>query len=426
MLLIITPVLFVALSYAALQFIEPEYESSISILIEEDDTLDNFMLTESDDRRESQDKMTLFENFINSRSTIEVLIDSLDLDTTVTTAKEKQSLVNTVKGQISVESEASDVFTITYASSDSVLARDAAEILGGHFINTRTHLQERRNKETIEFLQTKMNELKNVMDQQREELMNTTSEQMRESPVNTEALQRQLQSSSTRMQELDMQIYEVENRISVVEEFLEQNESNFSVQPLYRLSLEEIPSGSDLSALLNEYEQLNQQYTDDYPGVVRLRSQIAEAARRILPTMQSNLDRLRKLREDLNNKQSEIMDNMQQSFVAEQQSNTKQSNYNIYQNLYDEMKVKLEQARMASDVNSKVSDRYQVVDYPYVADSPSSPNKNIILGAGFMLGLIIGGLLISVAELLDNTIRTEDDIKEFKKPVIAYLSDGRT
>lgn len=395
-------------------------------MIEEDEALNTLMLTDERQEKEEQDKVTLFENFINSRSTIETLIDSLDLDTTVTTAKEKQALVNDIENRISVSSDASDVITVTYSSPDPVRARDAAEILGNYFITTRTYLQGQQNKETVNFLQTRLNDLEKVMNQQKEEIVSSTSEQMRESPVSSEALQSQLQSTGTRMQEIDLQIYETENRISIVQDFLEQSENEFSVQPLYRLSLEEIPSGSDLADLLSEYEQLNQQYTDDYPRIVRLKTQITEAAKRILPSMQSNLERLRVQREDLNSERSEIMNNMQQSFVAEQQSQTKQSNFSIYQNLYDEMKVKLEQARMASDVKSQASDKYQVVDVPYVADSPTSPNRTIVLAAGLILGFIIGGLLISVAELLDNTIRTEDDLKEFKKPVIAYLSDGRT
>ncbi len=424
-LLIITPVLFVALSYGALQVIEPEYESSISILIEEDESLNTFLLSEMGEEREEQDKIMLFENFINSRSTIEMLIDSLDLDTTVTTGKGKQALVNDVESRISVDSEASDLISISYTSPDPVLARNAAEILGNYFISTRTYLLEQQNRETVKFLQAKLDDLKNVMDQQKEEIVSSTSEQMRVNPVNTEALRSELQSTGTRAQELDLQMYEAENRISIIQDFLDQSENEFSVQPLYRLSLENISSGSDLADLLSEYEELNQQYTDDYPRIVRLKSQITEAAKRILPTMQSNLERLRMQREELNSERSELMTDMQQSFVAEQQNETKQSSFSIYQNLYDEMKVRLEQARMASEVKNMASDKYQVVDVPFVADNPSSPNRTIVLAVGLLLGFIIGGLLISVAELLDNTIRSEDDLKELKKPVIAYLSDGR-
>lgn len=424
-LLIITPVLFVALSYGVLQFIEPEYESSVSILIDESGTFNMFMMDDLNESSQSEDKLELFEEFMHSRSTIEMLIDSLEMDTAIHTEKEKQQLVQNVRNRIEITSETSDLFQITYYDEDPVRARDAAELLGTFFIDTRLRLQQRRNEETVEFFNTRLNELEEIMDEQREDIVSSTSERLKQTPANSEALQSRLRSINSKMEELDWQIYEVENQISILRNFLERSEDDFSIQPLYRLSLEDVPSAGDLAEFIQKYEELNQQFTESYPELQTMRTRITESANRVVSSLDSRLENLRLQREELSKRRTEVMNDMQTTFVAEQQNNTKQSTVSIYRELYDEMKVNLEQARMAKDINQKASEKYKIVDTPFVADSPTSPNPKIVLGAGLLLGFIIGGLLISVAELLDDTIRTEEDIKEFKKPVIAYLNDGK-
>ncbi|MDZ7808668.1 MAG: hypothetical protein U5K71_16390 [Gracilimonas sp.] len=41
------------------------------------------------------------------------------------------------------------------------------------------------------------------------------------------------------------------------------------------------------------------------------------------------------------------------------------------------------------------------------------------------VGLFVAAFTVVVAEVLDNTIRSEHDIYQYNKPVIAFISDGK-
>lgn len=99
-------------------------------------------------------------------------------------------------------------------------------------------------------------------------------------------------------------------------------------------------------------------------------------------------------------------------------------NVDIYRKLYDEMKVKLEQAKTTRDLGKEARNQFVVIEPPVVPDEPAKPNKILLMGGGLALGLFLGLIVAAVAELLDTTIRRPEDIKEFQKPVVAYISKG--
>ena len=66
----------------------------------------------------------------------------------------------------------------------------------------------------------------------------------------------------------------------------------------------------------------------------------------------------------------------------------------------------------------------KVVDYAIVATSPSSPNKTSNTMIGFLAGLVLSVGFIIVLELLDNTIRSEDNVTQITShPILAAVPD---
>lgn len=425
-LLAVTPILFIALSFIALQFIEPKFESSTTILVQEDGAFNPLLIYQMDmdlDDEDNEDDLESFENYVTSRSTLEKLIDTLNLQADDIKNSGKRGLVEGLRSQISTSSGSSDSFELTFEDVDPERAQKAVEFLSNSYIETKQTLDRRRARESVEYFTAKLSELEEVIDQQRSEMVSSTSSRIRNQPSDSEALRSRLQDINSDMEELDWQLYQEEDKEIYIQEFLNQGEGNFSIQPLYKLPLDEIPYGEELGSLLDRYDEMDQNYTESYPQLKSLRSRITEVAKRIPSAMESRKSRLEKQRNELSEQRSQVIENMEQSYVAEQQNSSRQSSYTVYEELYNEMKVKLEQAEFTSEVSESASGKFMVLDTPEIAEEPSSPNKSLILGASLMLGFIVGGFMVVVAEVLDSTVRTEKDF-QIDKPIIAYLSDG--
>lgn len=423
-LLIITPIFFVILSFGALYFIEPKYESSTSILVQKEETLNPLMLYDIPENMASEDRLKSFNEIIYSRTTIEKLIDSLDFNNEVKSEIEKQALVDKLRDNIKTDSRASDSFEITYVDTDPVRARDGVALLANHFIQTRQRLETRKNNEAVEFFQNKINELEDIVDNQRDKIVSSTKESLKEVPIDQTALQTRLQSIDNQLDQLELEIIQEEKKLETLEDFLNQDSQTFSVQPLYKLPLNDIPFGNKLGDMLGEYDNLKEQFTDNYPPLRSLRTRILELSNRIPPAIESKLSNLKMQQKNLSSQRTAVIDDIERSFIASQRSNSQQTNIAIYQELYNDMKMKLEQARMTRDIGDKSSEQFVVLDPAYIPEKPSSPDKQIVIAVGFFIGLIFGGLFMGIAEIFDTTVRTEEDL-ELPKPIIAYLSDGR-
>lgn len=413
------------MSYVAIQFMEPQYESSTAIMVEESGSINPALVYDVEEEQENTPaaKLERYDQVTMSRSTIEVLIDSLGYDAQIQSEKDKRGVVNGLRGRITTEMISPDAYEITFASTDPEEAKRGAEILSNQFLRTQETLTRRRNDETVTFFEQKLEDMEALVNDQRNRATNSSRQRMAEVPSNPEALQGELRTINERLSELDWQIYQTENRLEVVRSFVNQDEGEFSAEPLYRLSMDEVPHGEELSELIDEYDELNDRYTESYPGLQRVKNRIRNVANRIPNAIESNLAQLREQQEDLRQERNEVTSDMEQSYVASQQDARQQSSVNTYQEMYDELRQNLEEARMNRDMSDRSAAQYQVISASYLPDSPSSPNVTLIMAAAAILGLVVGLMLMVMAEALDNTIRTEADF-EFDEPVIAYLSEG--
>ncbi|MGC4130441.1 MAG: polysaccharide biosynthesis tyrosine autokinase [Bergeyella sp.] len=91
----------------------------------------------------------------------------------------------------------------------------------------------------------------------------------------------------------------------------------------------------------------------------------------------------------------------------------------IKENLYLLLLQKREEAAISL---AMTADKARVVDLAYTAKKPVSPQKMIILGGAFLLGLLLPLSYIYIRELLDNTIKSKHDIEKLSKiPVISEI-----
>lgn len=422
-LLILIPILFVGIGITAAYMIEPTYKSSTSILVQKDETLNPLVMYDMAVNMASENRLESFNQIIYSRSTIEMLIDSLNLDKDAKSEKERQALIEKIPNNIETVSRASDSFEISYFDEDPVLARNAVKLLSDHFIDTRLRIENQRNKETVDFFNDKLKEIKSIVDQKSEQVTSASTEQLRQLPSEVSGLQSRLRDINSKLETLDWQILQREKDLEIIRNFQESGGEGDAIPELYKLPLEEMTIGEELETMLNEYDQLSQQYTESYPRVQTLTQQITQIAGRIPALIESKLNDLNMQRSNLTQNKGQVIADMQRSYIANQRINSQRSDYSIYEGLHNDMKVKLEQAKITQDIGSRSAEQFIVIDAPYVPENPASPNKRLIISVSLLLGLVMGVIASAIAEAMDSTIREEEDLP-VSKPVIAYLTSG--
>ncbi|MEX1061986.1 MAG: Wzz/FepE/Etk N-terminal domain-containing protein [Balneolaceae bacterium] len=179
-LLFFTPVFFVFLSAVALYLIEPKYTSSTSLLIQKDQALNPLVMFEMASVEPEENPIQAFDDIIYSRSVIDMLVDSLYMDSVITSNAERQILVERIRNSIETESEVSDTYKIEYTDKDPERARYGAELLSRYFMQNRIETANRRNDETVEFFTNRLNELEGIVEEQRNEASRRRSHRMRE------------------------------------------------------------------------------------------------------------------------------------------------------------------------------------------------------------------------------------------------------
>ncbi|MFU8861722.1 MAG: GumC family protein [Cyclonatronaceae bacterium] len=422
-LLILSPILFVIAALLAIYLIEPKYQSYTTILVQKDETLNPLVLYEIAVHIASEDRIQSLNEIIYSRSTIEFLIDSLKLNKDVKNETERQLLIANTQKNIGTQLLASDAFEISYYDTSPIRARNGAKLLADHFINTKLLMESRRHKETVDFFSGKLTELETIVGSQRDQTALITADRTREMPSDADALQDRLQSIEGQLDAIEWRLLQEEEQLAALKAFQNEENINQGIQFLYRLPLSDMQFGGELLLLLNEYDALQQQFTESYPRLQSLAVQIRQVAERIPTTVTTNIQRLNSQKRELTLQKERVVDDMQQFFIAAQRSHSQESDFSIYEGLQAEMRVKLEQARMTRDIGMRAADQFIVLDPAIIPEKPVSPNKILIVAIGIFLGVVMGIVAGAVAEVLDTTLRDESDLP-FEKPIIAYITSG--
>lgn len=418
-LLLLCPLLVFGLSIGASYWLPPEYKSSITILVEKDETLNPMVRYNLAVALASEDRLKSFNEMIYSRPTINMLIDSLSL--AGENDMERDALIEKVRANISTRLKASDSFSITFFSQDPKRAKRGVQLLSDYFIKKKLQLENKRNNQTVDFFQSKLEELKETVDAREKELMSKIEEDVETTPRENRSLQSDLEQVEDNLDEIKVNIRQTDKKLQAVQSVIS---GKAEVEKLYQLDLSNVSSGDRIQRLFNEYQEVSSKYTSQYPKVKELRQKVFRAAEQLEADLKALIFEQQAQKSFLENQYNKVTQKIQQTTMSDRKTTQSKMNVDIYRKLYDEMKVKLEQAKTTRDLGKEARNQFVVIEPPVIPDEPSKPNKIMLMGGGLALGLFLGLIVAAVAELLDTTIRRPEDIKEFQKPVVAYISKG--
>jgi succinoglycan biosynthesis transport protein ExoP len=426
MILLLPPVIVTVICTTAAFLLPRMYESSIRMLVQRRE-VQNPLTAIANAMSESiiDDPLNLFDDIIYSQKVVGQLIDSLDLDANIHSEAERRSLHVQVHRNIQTKIQLNESFTITYFSDQPIQAQRGATILAEIYIQTVTAAKNQAHQLTVEFYQSKLEEFQQKLEASQRQMVSKLRGRAQSSPSGNMYLY-------TRLDQLDQQIRELEGRIKENEQNLvttrtppEQVATTAGLQTLFELQRTEVPYSLELRGLLKNYEEILSKYTPKHPEATKMSTQITELLDRIGFALRTEIGKKKGQLADLRSDRGKIVDQILNTSTGGNEDQNKQSNYSIYQRLYNEMKVKLEEAQISLALGKNDENRYTIIDQALLPLYSSKPSRIMIVGGGGMFGIILGIISVIVAEFLDTTIRSPKEIIAFRKPIIGLLPDAR-
>ena len=426
--LLLFPIFLVTTLCVLGAFILPrKYESSTTIMVQRDEVLNPLVSFTMAVTTASEDRLRTFNEIIYSRATVQILIDSLKLDQDIQeeTEEDRQELIKKIRESIQTARPGPSSFRIAYLDTEPVRARSAVQLLADHFIKTVLQVENKRNELAVQFFEKKLEELRQKFEASQSEMVALLRSRIRDMPTESRSISGHIEEVDRYVGALDERVKMYQRELTTLQSFPGLLETEQGKQALFDLQRKDLPHVGDLRPLVSRYDELSRRYPVQYPEMRKVKKQIIDLLAIMRSSVEAEIAKQRKQRWEFESRRSNLIDDLKQVSVTQQVDKERESNVGIYQGLYDEMKIKLEQARTARDLGLGGGEQFIIIDPPIVPTDPSKPNRLLIISAGLVLGAFLGVLSVVTAEIIDTRIRSPRDVSSYKKRIIAYIPDGR-
>ena len=402
-----------------------KYESSTTILVQRDEVLNPLISYQMAVSMASEDRLRTFNEIIYSQLTLRKLADSLGLTGKSSTEEEEQSIIAALEKAIEIERRGGDSFRITITDTNPARAKRAAETLSNLFIATILQVEGQRNEQAVKFFEKKLEDVRRKFESSQQQVVTRIKSRLDYQPEESRQLFTQVETLEKSIADIDSRVKAYEDELVILKTFPNAMKTETGKQSLFDLQRAEIPFAIEYRSLITKYDEYSRKYKPMYPDLIHLEGQIIDLLQRMQNAVESELAKQQPKRDELEKRRAQLVDRLKESSVSQRVDEDKESDYGIYRKLYDEMKVKLEQAITSRDLGTSGANQFIIIDPALLPIKPTKPNRPQLMFAGLILGLFFGLVTVILKELLDTTVRTPRDVEVYQKPVIAFITDGQ-
>jgi len=420
--LVIPPLVVTIICTAGALLLPKKFESSTTIWVQPDEILNPLVSYQMAVQLASSDRLDTFSEIVYSRKTIETVIDSLGMGAGVDRGIAWDNLIEHIRQNIKIARKGSDSFTISYTDTDPVRAQQMVSGIARTFIETRIKGEARRNELTVDFFERKLREYQEKFESTQHDMVSLLLQRMRERPTGSSGL-------SSRLEDLDRQIQHLEDKQRADGEALQQLgmfpdgfHSDEGKQALALLRRADLPYVDEFRTAMMQYDEVSTRYTPQFPEVGKSENEVLEILRKMRVAVEAEKTGLASQISDMQANRQRIINDMMKYSVDQEEDLAKKSNYGLYQKLYEDMRTKLEQAKITQELGKNAENSFIIIDPARIPAKPSKPNQALIIAGGIVLGIAAA----LVAESLDGRLRSYADLEPFHIPVIAMLPELHT
>jgi polysaccharide biosynthesis transport protein len=420
------------MSIAALFLVTKRYKSATLILVESQKMPDSFVPRVATDDRSQ--RLEAIRPEILSRTRLEkVLAETRPYPNIESNTR----AVEQMRQAIFINISGNDGFTLEFVHSDPKKAQEVAARLATLFIEETLNAREQQVEGAVDFLVTQVTDARKELEKKDEALRRYKEGRMGSLPE-------QLQTNLTTMSMLQQEMQSVEESL-IFSRAKRDSLARRGVRVPVTPSPGTAPTGfEELEDLRRQLAGLRGRYTDEHPDVQRLSNRIARLEGRIsavsggdghasddLTLAREQLDvanlevkKLEDRRNDLERRMTTIRARVDETPRTEQDLSNLKRDYDKLNENYTNLLSKRLEAQMAGRLEQRwKGDRFRILDPANLPEKPYFPTPPLVVGIGFVLGLLAGLGTCLMAEFLDPSVKDAQDIETLLNlPVLVRIS----
>jgi protein tyrosine kinase modulator len=434
-------------------FLPTVYRSGTLILVEEPAVPEQYV--PSNINETSQSRLDSITQQILSRTRLLHIIDHLHLYQNGGDRPGADEMVEQMRKNIEIELARGDdrklsSFNIYFSADDPKVAQAATAELADLFIRENLADREQKSENTTKFLEQQLEDARENLAAQEARVREFKDKHFGELPTQLQANLQIMSSLQTQLQAEQDALGRAQQQQTYLESLLSQYRAAEGFKAADGSSFSMATVDKNLDTLRAQLADLQSRYTDKHPDVRKLKGQIADleklkqqatasgatagapksiASPANFADIKDRAPRM-ELESQLKGNQVEIASrqktiNKLQAQLAEYQARLNSSpvreqefaditrDYNQSRTSYDSLLAKKNQSEMATDLEkTQQGERFQMIDPPNLPLKPFSPNRLKLAGIGLFVGLLLGICCVGGAELTDQRLYSEKEVRK--------------
>ena len=463
-LIVVCSVVFLGVGIGLTYVLPPQYVSQTLILIEEQKVPEKYVVPAVSEDLTS--RLASMKEQILSRSRVQPIIERFNLFAGAgRTLDDRIEMTQKAIGIKAIQStHGMPGFFISFKAQDARTAQQVCGEITSLFVSENLSAREQSAEGTTDFLKQQLEDAKRNLDDQDAKLAEFERKNIGRLPgaslsvggssINMgSASQSMLESLTSQLEASNQNVGRLEQSVTLLQAMVNQEVQNQkNAEPAVGgVTVDE--RRAELKALINQRNDLLNQYQADYPDVVTVNRKIAELQAAIAhpsadpavvasqPKNQKDSPELFQLKTQLRGEQQNLAGAKQEQARIQEQIKVVQGkieaspaieeeykqvtrDHETALQFYNSLLAKMNESSMATALEHRQQgEQFHVMDAPNLPDSPTFPNPYIFAGGGLLAGIMIGVFIAAWLEYRDTTLRNEKDVWAFTKlPTLATIS----
>ncbi len=440
---VLVTIMSIIYSYTA----KKKYRASAVILVERDKIINPLMRGLAVDTNPSERLMTI-RQLITSRSRLLQVIKELDLDLEVKSELGLENLIESMKRAITIRNTGNNLYTISFEGSEPEKVKNITNTICNLFIEENLGVGRGEAHDAFEFIKAQLALYEKKLEDSENALRLFKEENIGQLPGEENVNLGRLMKYQTSLSQAEIELKEALLKRELLEKQLS------AENPLISFSSSDKSLEIRLVNLESELNFLLTKYTEKYPEVIKLKTQIEEIKELISKKEERNnkdsafkeikteiLNPLhQKIKEDLNEIniaisslqtrikdykiKVELYEDKVKSIPTQEQELAQLSRgYSVNESIYRTLLNKLEEARISKELDLQGNtSKFQIIDAAQLPLLPKKPNRPMLILIGMILGLCAGTGIIFLFYYTDSSIATPNEAKTyFNYPILASI-----